>query len=183
MSVSFNVTVSQKTKVLIIYFLGQFGRRLCSRVPSPPSRSPGHGGSYNCQVEYDASVPFQRVLTRTSFRQNWLEENHVIGRLLKPHTTNTIFINFAARNTLVAEEDSGVQSMFSVFSVFPWTFPLFFPKGVFSLFFCKYDNQWFLFAGWKGRGNATDIRGNVATLLLAKRIIPYNDGGKGISPK
>jgi len=50
----------------------------------------------------------------TIARQNWLEENHVIGRLLKPHTKNTIFINFAARNTLVAEEDSGVQSMFSV---------------------------------------------------------------------
>ena len=55
-----------------------------------------------------------------TLRQNWLEENHVIGRLLKPHTRNTIFINFAARNTLVAEEGSGVQRMFSVFSVFPY---------------------------------------------------------------
>ena len=59
-------------------------------------------------------------------RQNWLEDNHVTGRLLKPHTRNTIFINFAARNTLVAEEGSGVQSMFSVFSVFPNIFPQFY---------------------------------------------------------
>ena len=56
----------------------------------------------------------------TILRQNWLEENHIIGRLLKPHTRNTIFINFAARNTLVAEEGSTLQSMFSVFpNIFP----------------------------------------------------------------
>ena len=47
-------------------------------------------------------------------RNNWLKDNHIIGRLLKPHTKNTIFINFAARNTLVAEQFSAVQLMFSV---------------------------------------------------------------------
>ena len=53
-------------------------------------------------------------------RQNWLEDNHIIGRLLKPHTKNTIFINFAARGTLIAEEGSTLQSMFSVFpNIFP----------------------------------------------------------------
>ena len=59
-----------------------------------------------------------------------------------------------------------------------------FRKECLAIFFCKYDNQqWCMFAGWKGRGNATDIRGNVATLLLAKRSLPFNDGNKGIPPK
>lgn len=48
-------------------------------------------------------------------RHNSLEEdNHPIGRLLKPHMIGTMFINFAARNTLVAENNSLVQTMFSV---------------------------------------------------------------------
>ena len=40
--------------------------------------------------------------------------DHLIGRLLLPHTSNTIFINFIARHSLIAEEDSGVERMFSV---------------------------------------------------------------------
>ena len=53
-------------------------------------------------------------------RHNWLEGNHTIGRLLKPHIENTIFVNFDARNTLITEKNSVVQRMFSVFSLI-WT--------------------------------------------------------------
>lgn len=47
-------------------------------------------------------------------RHNWLEDDHFIGKLLKPHMTGTIFINFAARHSLVAPKNSLVQRMFSV---------------------------------------------------------------------
>jgi len=47
-------------------------------------------------------------------RHNWLEDDHNIGKLLKPHMTGTIFINFAARHGLVAKKGSSVQKMFSV---------------------------------------------------------------------
>jgi len=47
-------------------------------------------------------------------RHNWLEGDHNIGKLLKPHMTGTIFINFAARHGLVAKKGSSVQKMFSV---------------------------------------------------------------------
>jgi len=47
-------------------------------------------------------------------RHNWLEDDHVIGRLLKPHMTGTIFINFAARHTLVAKKDALVDHQFAV---------------------------------------------------------------------
>ena len=56
-----------------------------------------------------------RFSTPTTLRHNWLDDAHIIGQLLKPHLTNTIFINFAARRSLVAEEDSATQLMFSVF--------------------------------------------------------------------
>merc|ERR1712037_1061130 len=51
-------------------------------------------------------------------RHNWLEDDHMIGRLLKPHMTGTIFINFAARHTLVAKKDALVDQQFAVSSVF-----------------------------------------------------------------
>jgi len=41
-------------------------------------------------------------------------EDHIIGRLLKPHMTGTIFINFAARHDLVKPKNSQVEKMFSV---------------------------------------------------------------------
>jgi len=47
-------------------------------------------------------------------RHNWLEDDHMIGRLLKPHMTGTIFINFAARHTLVAKKDALVDQQFAV---------------------------------------------------------------------
>lgn len=47
-------------------------------------------------------------------RHNWLNDDHLIGRLLKPHMTGTIFINFAARHSLVKTKDSLVQQQFSV---------------------------------------------------------------------
>jgi len=47
-------------------------------------------------------------------RHNWLEDDHMIGRLLKPHMTGTIFINFAARHTLVAEKNALVDHQFAV---------------------------------------------------------------------
>ena len=59
-----------------------------------------------------------KIYASIILRHNWLEDDHIIGRLLKPHTTGTIFINFAARNSLIAEKNSLVQSMFSVFPVF-----------------------------------------------------------------
>jgi len=47
-------------------------------------------------------------------RHNHLGDSHIIGRLLKPHMTMTIFMNFAARHSLVKPEDSIVQNQFSV---------------------------------------------------------------------
>ena len=58
-----------------------------------------------------------------------------------------------------------------------------FRKECLAIFFCQYESQLSIFAGWKGRGDAAYIRGNVATLLLAKRILPFNDGCKGIPQK
>ena len=55
-----------------------------------------------------------------SFRLNWLDDVHIIGQLLKPHLTNTIFINYAARRSLVAEENSAIELLFSVI---PYIFP------------------------------------------------------------
>ena len=49
-----------------------------------------------------------------ALRHNWLNDDHLIGRLLKPHMTGTIFINFAARHSLVKTKDSLVQQQFSV---------------------------------------------------------------------
>ena len=56
-----------------------------------------------------------RFSTPTTFRQNWLDDTHLIGRLLKPHLTHTIFINFVARKQLISERASASQLMFSVF--------------------------------------------------------------------
>ena len=116
-------------------------------------------------------------------RQNWLEDNHIIGQLLKPHTRNTIFINFAARNTLVAEEGSGVQSMFSVFSVFPNIFPLnsegtsaFWHSFILSALQIKSS-------GGEGWSNAADSRGDVEQILVAGRSLPEDDGGERLSSK
>ena len=53
-------------------------------------------------------------------RHNWLNDDHLIGRLLKPHMTGTIFINFAARHSLVKTKDSLVQQQFSVDSKYKW---------------------------------------------------------------
>ena len=39
---------------------------------------------------------------------------HVLGRLLEPHMEGTIFINFFARQTLIKQNDSDVDRMFSV---------------------------------------------------------------------
>ena len=105
------VIVSQGTKELKRYFLGKFGRRLSSWISSSPKRSFYHGGSCDCQVKFK-NLSHHHL---SPLRNNWLKDNHIIGRLLKPHTKNTIFINFAARNTLVAEQFSAVQLMFSVF--------------------------------------------------------------------
>ena len=47
-------------------------------------------------------------------RHNWLDNDHIIGRLLKPHMENTIFVNFRARDTLMAETDSYMENYMSV---------------------------------------------------------------------
>jgi hypothetical protein len=39
---------------------------------------------------------------------------HTLGKLLKPHMEGTIFINFFARQTLIKQNDSDVDRMFSV---------------------------------------------------------------------
>lgn len=47
-------------------------------------------------------------------RHNHLGDSHIIGRLLKPHMTMTIFMNFAARHSLIKPKDSLTQQQFSV---------------------------------------------------------------------
>ena len=87
-----------------------------SRVFLSPERSLYHGSCVHCQVFIICCDSWNTFTPR----HNWLEGNHTIGRLLKPHIENTIFVNFDARNTLIAEKNSVVQRMFSVFS-FIWT--------------------------------------------------------------
>ena len=114
-------------------------------------------------------LPWALILNEKIFlRHNWLEDDHIIGRLLKPHTTGTIFINFAARNSLIAKKNSLVQSMFSVFPVFLRIMPLF-----------QLENL----PGGEGWSSAAYIWEFVEKILLACCSVPNNDGGERISWK
>ena len=91
-------------------FLGGFGRCTDSRVSASSEGPLSHGGSQHCKV----FVNINTDLECGSLRHNHLGDSHIIGRLLKPHMTMTIFMNFAARHSLVKPEDSIVQNQFSV---------------------------------------------------------------------
>ena len=111
-------------------------------------------------------LPWALILNEKIFlRHNWLEDEHIIGRLLKPHTRGTIFINFAARNSLIAEKNSLVQSMFSVFPVF--------------LQYSHLENL----PGGERWSSAAYIWEFAEKILLACCSIPKDDGGERISWK
>ena len=84
-----------------------------SRVFLSPERSLYHGSCVHCQV-FKVCCDSWNTFTP---RHNWLEGNHTIGRLLKPHIENTIFVNFDARNTLIGKKASIVQRIYSVHSL------------------------------------------------------------------
>ena len=78
----------------------------------------------------------------------------------------------------MAEEGSGVQSMFSVFSVFPNIFPHYILRG--SLCISVFYGQPIKSSGGAGWSNAADSRGDVEQILLAGRNLPKDDGGERI---
>ena len=91
-------------------FSGGFGRCTDSRVSASSEGPLSHGGSQHCKV----SVNINTDLECDSLRHNHLGDSHIIGRLLKPHMTMTIFMNFAARHSLIKPKDSLTQQQFSV---------------------------------------------------------------------
>ena len=102
-------------------YSGGVGGRADSRILAPSQGPLCHGSSQCCEVF--AKFPFETILARQkcyTLRHNWLNDDHLIGRLLKPHMTGTIFINFAARHSLVKTKDSLVQQQFSVDSKSLW---------------------------------------------------------------
>ena len=99
----------------------------------------------------------------SSLRHNWLGDKHIIGRLLKPHTIGTIFINFVARNSPF--KNSSTLSSTSVFS-----------HKLVSLQIIRYP-------GGEKWSFTADVRGDVKEILLVFRSLSKTDGGEGVSSK
>ena len=119
-------------------------------------------------------------------RHNHLGDSHIIGRLLKPHMTMTIFMNFAARHSLIKPKDSLTQQQFSVKSAIIHPYSLSFHKKI-----IVNSTDWAISSmldwpsistptGGKIWRSEADLWWDVEQVLLAEHDLPKDDGRERI---